>query len=119
MAQFSQAFSLQSMVLVNSKSEVPMPELRKNDVHVLLDIIQYHSLDDSQAQTDFTKRYNDRAAQRRLTLLSLFKDCDALDRLRFTGNLDVHYLRHRNARCLLGRSAVLNGLVQPQDFALV
>ncbi|MCH4171237.1 MAG: hypothetical protein LKF36_08430 [Lactobacillus sp.] len=118
-AQFAQAFSLQSMVLVNSKSEVPMPELRQNDVHVLLDIIQYHSLDDRQAQADFSQRYNDRAAQRRLRLLGLFKDCDALDRLRFAGNLDVHYLRHRNARCLIARSAVLNGLVQPQDFALV
>ncbi|MFD1672406.1 hypothetical protein ACFQ5M_09875 [Agrilactobacillus yilanensis] len=108
---FTEAFTLQSMVLLNSQSNYPMPELRANDVRVMLDLMRYHSLEDTQAETDFKERYNDRAAQRRLRLLHLFKDCDALDRLRFKGNLDVHYLRTTAARRMLRISAGFNGLI--------
>lgn len=111
MDSFTGAFVLQSMVLVNAKSNYPMPELRSNDVHVLLDLIQYHSLSDEQAETDFKKKYNDIAVARRLKLLTVFKDCDALDRLRFEGNLDIHFLRTKIARCSLRISAGINGLV--------
>lgn len=107
---FTNAFVMQSLVLVNSQSNYPMPELRPNDVHVLLDILTYFSLDAAQAEIDFNNKYNDRAAGRRLHLLCLLKDCDILDRLHFKDHLDVHYLKTATARCSLRISAEINGL---------
>ncbi|ANK62200.1 hypothetical protein [Loigolactobacillus backii] len=94
------AFNLQVLAPLNSTSNAPIPELTKNDMHTILDLVAYHCRDEQQAAVDFKAAYNDRAAGRRIRLLAYFKDADALDRVRFAG-LDVGYLRQATSKRLV------------------
>ncbi|WP_416353833.1 HD domain-containing protein [Agrilactobacillus fermenti] len=102
---FTKAFALQSMVLLNSQAVLPMPELNTNDSHVLLDLITYHSLPTTAAKQAFA-HYNDRAQQRRFKLLALLEDADALERVRFKGNLNIDYLRTPAALRLIDQARI-------------
>lgn len=110
-AQFATALSLQTMVLLNSQSAYPIPELRTNEGHLLIDLLVQQTTPISQATELFGHAYNDRAAKRRLSLLALLQDTETLNEWHEAGKLNVAQLQTRSARRSILLAARLNGLL--------
>mgnify|MGYP000911686326 FL=1 len=74
---------------------LPLPQ-NEEDRNILFFIIFSHCVEDSDAAT-YLAPHNITDTRRAMALLKVFKDCDALDRVR-VDHLNLNYLRHEQTK---------------------
>ncbi len=87
-----------NLILYNAL-ELSSP-LSLKDIKLLRHIISVHSLDQHQKES-YQKSHSLSKNNSFNRLTQIFDDCDALDRVRFDGNLDIHFLNTKHAKSLI------------------
>lgn len=79
---------------------LPKLPLEDEDLEILRFVIQYHCINDEESKTTLYNKSNIKDKDRAFRLYSIFKDADALDRVRLgigQDSLDVKYLRNKSS----------------------
>lgn len=96
-----------ALISANQASNILGSKYKTRDLDIISAIIEYHESNDSSSELNriFSKYYiSDENKNTVYNMACILKDADALDRVRFPGNLNINYIRTGIAKSMIKSS---------------